>query len=59
MNNESYYLLGLKAKAGDEFALIRTIEKKRALIKKMSYGDEDREQFIIEKLIKGIKNYKF
>ena len=61
MNNkkESLYLLGIRAKSGDELALIKIIDEKRNLIKKMSYGDEDRYQIIIEKLIKGIKNYKF
>lgn len=59
MNNESLYFLGVRAKAGDELALLKIIEKKKSLIKKMSYGDEDRYQFILEKLIKGIKNYKF
>ncbi len=58
-NSESSYFLGVKAKAGDELALIKIIERKRNLIKKMSYGDEDRYQFIVEKLIKGIKKYKF
>lgn len=53
------YILGLKAKAGDEISLIKIIDKKRKFIKYMSYGDEDREQYIIEKLIKGIKNYNF
>ena len=59
MSNKSLYILGIKAKAGDEMALIKIIEIKRKFIKYMSYGDEDREQYIIEKLIKGIKNYKF
>lgn len=59
MNKESLYLLGVRAKAGDEMALIKIIERKRNLIKKVSFGDEDRYQYIVEKLIKGIKNYKF
>lgn len=59
MNKESLYLLGVRAKAGDEMALIKIIEMKRNLIKKVSFGDEDRYQYIVEKLIKGIKNYKF
>ena len=59
MSEESLYILGLKAKTGDEFALLKIIEKKRRLIKAMSYGDEDMEQYIIECLIRGIKNYKF
>lgn len=58
-NNESLYFLGVKAKAGDELSLVKIIEQKRNFIKKMSYGDEDRYQYIIERLIRGIKNYNF
>ena len=36
MNNESLYFLGVRAKAGDELALLKIIEKKKSLIKKMS-----------------------
>lgn len=59
MEKESLYVLGIKAQTGDEISLIKIIERKRDLIKKYSFGDEDRYQYIIEKLIKGIKNYKF
>lgn len=59
MEKESLYLLGIKAQNGDEISLIKIIERKRKMIKKYSFGDEDRYQYIIEKLIKGIKNYKF
>ena len=59
MVKEDLYLLGIKAQAGDEVSLKKIIERKRNLIKKYSFGDEDRYQYIIEKLIKGIKNYKF
>ena len=59
MEKESLYVLGKKAQTGDEISLIKIIERKRDLIKKYSFGDEDRYQYIIEKLIKGIKNYKF
>ena len=58
-NKENLYLLGLKAKRGDEVALIKIIERKRNLIEKYSYDDEDANQVILEKLIIGIKNYKF
>ena len=58
-NKESLYFLGVKAKAGDELALIKIIEIKRNFIKKMSYGDEDRYQYIIERLIRAIKKYNF
>lgn len=56
---ENLYELGKKAQSGDEIALIKIIEKKRNMIKRYSFGDEDRYQYIIEKLIIGIKNYKF
>ena len=59
MDKETLYELGKKAKNGDEIALIKIIDNKRNMIKKYSFGDEDRYQYIIEWLIIGIKNYKF
>lgn len=59
MNKKDLYILGIRAQAGDEISLIKIIEEKRNMIKKYSFGDEDRYQYIIEKIIKGIKNYKF
>lgn len=59
MNKDSLYFLGVKAKAGDESALMNIINRKKNLIKYYSRGDEDREQYIIETLIKRIKNYNF
>ncbi len=59
MEKENLYILGIKAQAGDELSLIKIIERKRNLILKYAYNDEDRYQYIVEKLIKGIKNYKF
>lgn len=59
MEKESLYMLGKNAQEGDEVALVKIIDRKRKMIEKYSYGDEDRYQFIIEKLIQGIKNYKF
>lgn len=56
---ESLYELGKKVQAGDEVALIKIIEQKRNMIKRYSFNDEDCYQYIIEKLIIGIKNYKF
>lgn len=53
------YILGKKAQLGDEVSLILLIDKKRKIIRKVSYGDEDCYQYIIERLIKGIKKYKF
>lgn len=59
MDKETLYELGKKAKNGDEIALIKIIDNKRNMIKKYSFGDDDRYQYIIERLIIGIKNYKF
>ena len=59
MDKETLYELGKKAKNGDKIALIKIIDNKRNMIKKYSFGDEDRYQYIIERLIIGIKNYKF
>jgi len=59
MKNKSLYELGKLAKLGDEMAMFQILEEKKNMIKKYSFGDEDRYQYIILKLIKGIKNYKF
>lgn len=59
MKNKSLYELGKLAKAGDDMAMLEIIERKKYLIKKYSFKDEDRYQYIILKLIEGVKNYKF
>lgn len=59
MKNKSIYELGVHAKEGNEMAMLEIIERKKKMIKRYSFGDEDRYQFIILKLIDGIKNYKF
>lgn len=59
MNNLELYELGKKAKNGDSVAMLKIIEVKKSLIKNMSYKDEDAYQYIILKLIEGIKKYKF
>ena len=59
MKNKSLYELGKLAQNGNEMAIIEIVERKKRLIKKYSFGDEDRYQFIILKLIEGIKRYKF
>lgn len=59
MQKESLYDLGKKAQAGDEISLIKIINRKRKMIERLSFGDEDRYQYIIERLIVVIKNYKF
>ena len=59
MSNFSLYDLGIMAQNGDTIAMMEIIERKKSLIKKFSYGDEDTYQYIILKLIEGIKKYKF
>lgn len=59
MKNKSLYELGKMAQDGNEMAILEIIERKKKFIKKYSFGDEDRYQFIILKLIEGIKRYKF
>ena len=59
MKNKSLYELGVLAQNGNEMAMLEIIERKKKMIKKYSFGDEDRYQFMILKLIEGIKKYKF
>ncbi|MCI9245648.1 MAG: hypothetical protein HFJ30_00630 [Clostridia bacterium] len=59
MRNKSLYELGELAQKGNEMAALEIIERKKNLIKKYSYKDEDRYQYIILKILEGIKNYKF
>lgn len=59
MNNKSLYELGILAQKGNQMAMLEIIERKKKLLKKYSFKDEDRYQFLILKLIEGIKNYKF
>lgn len=59
MKNKTLYELGVLAQNGDNIAMLEIIERKKKVLKKYSFGDEDRYQFMILKLIEGIKNYKF
>lgn len=59
MQKESLYDLGKKAQAGDEISLIKIINRKRKMIERLSFGDEDRYQYIIERLIVAIKIINF
>lgn len=59
MRNKSLYELGRSAQKGDDMAILEIIDRKKKMLKRYSFGDEDRYQFIILKLIEGIKNYKF
>lgn len=59
MKNKSIYELGILAQKGNEIAMLEIIDRKKTLLKKYSFGDEDRYQYLILKLIERIKNYKF
>lgn len=59
MIDKNLYELGKLAQKGNEIAMMQIIEKKKKMLKRYSFGDEDRYQFIVLKLIEGIKNYKF
>jgi len=59
MTNKTLYELGILAQKGDKLALLEIIERKKQVIKRNSYGDEDLYQFILLKIMEGIKNYNF
>ncbi len=59
MKNKSLYELGKLAQKGNEMAMLEIIERKKKIIRKYSFNDEDRYQYIILKLLEGIKKYKF
>lgn len=59
MRDKSIYELGILAQKGNELAMLEIIDRKKKLLKKFSFGDEDRYQYLILKLIEGIKNYDF
>ncbi len=59
MKNKTLYELGKLAQKGNEMAMMEIIERKKQMLKRYSFGDEDTYQFIILKMIEGIKNYKF
>lgn len=59
MEGKSLYELGALAQNGDNMAMMEIINRKKNMIKRYSYGDDDTYQYIILKLIEGIKNYDF
>ncbi len=59
MEYKNIYEQGIKAKEGNEKALQYILKFKEGYIKLMARGNEDCYQEIIEKVIKGIKNYDF
>lgn len=59
MKNKTLYELGVLAQKGNEIAMLEIINRKKKMLKKYSFGDEDRYQYLILKVIERIKNYKF
>lgn len=59
MNNKTLLELGILAQNGNELAMLEIIERKKKMLKRYSYGDEDTYQYLILKLIEGIRRYKF
>mgnify|MGYP001860364727 CR=1 FL=1 len=59
MDKIKLYKLGKEAHLGNKDAMMQIIQEKDVLIKKYSYGNEDRYQYIVLNLIKAIKNYNF
>ena len=59
MENKTLSELGKLAQSGNELALIEIIERKKKMLKRYSFGDEDRYQLLVLRLIQGIKRYKF
>ena len=47
MRNKSLYELGRLAQKGDDMAILEIIDRKKKMLKRYSFGDEDRYQFII------------
>ena len=59
MENKSLYELGKLAKKGNEMAMLEILERKKKMLKRYSFGDEDRYQFLVLKVIEGVKKYNF
>lgn len=59
MENKNLYELGILAQNGDELAMLEIISRKKKLLKKFSFKDEDLYQYLVLKLIEAVKKYKF
>ncbi|MCI8397669.1 MAG: hypothetical protein HFJ52_08765 [Clostridia bacterium] len=59
MKDKSLFELGKLAQRGNQNAMLEIIERKKNILKKYSFNDEDRYQYLILKLIEGIQHYKF
>lgn len=59
MKTKSLYELGKLAQQGNELAMLEIIDRKKKMLKWYSSSDEDLYQFLIIRLLEGIKNFKF
>lgn len=59
MKDKELYELGILAQKGNDLAMLEIIERKKNILKKYSYGDEDLYQLLVLKIIEGTKKYKF
>lgn len=59
MENKNLYELGILAQNGDELTMLEIINRKKKLLKKFSFKDEDLYQYLVLKLIEAVKKYKF
>ena len=59
MESKSIYELGILAQKGNDEAMLEIIKRKTPMLKKWSFKNEDLYQFLILKIIEGIKNYNF
>lgn len=59
MKTKSLYELGKLAQQGNELAMLEIIDRKKKMLKWYSSSDEDLYQFLVIRLLEGIKNFKF
>lgn len=59
MKDKELYELGILAQNGNDLAMLEIIERKKNILKKYSYDDEDLYQLLVLKIIEGTKKYKF
>ena len=59
MKNKRLYELGVLAQQGNKEAMLEIINRKKAILKKYSYGDEDTYQQLVLVLIECVNKFEF
>lgn len=59
MKDKRLYELGILAQEGNEEAMLEIINRKKPLLKKYSYGDEDIYQMMLVRVIESVKKFNF